>query len=128
MKVKDLFGRQIVKVNQVRTWNPALGQFVWDVRSFELDNGTLVRPYVHELENDYAVEMIVQHKPMNTAHGSPYDRGKADCYYRRPARPHWYPDGTYNGPHIDKAHMSSKEIAEYELGYAVADDIGEHKF
>lgn len=50
-------------------------------------------------------------------HGSPYDRGSADSYYRRSRDPHWYPGGTYNLPRINAEQMTSAEIEEYHLGY-----------
>ena len=30
-------------------------------------------------------------------HGSPFDRGSADSWYSRERKPHFYPNGTYNG-------------------------------
>jgi len=48
-------------------------------------------------------------------HGSLYDRGRADAWYKRPFDPHWYPNGTYNEPRIDK--LTSEEINEYDRGY-----------
>ena len=40
---------------------------------------------------------IQQLVPQPTSHGSPFDRGGADSYYRRGFDPHWYPGGTYQG-------------------------------
>ena len=48
-------------------------------------------------------------------HGSLYDRGSADSYYSRPARPHWYPNGSYNSPEIKD--LTAEEQAEYMQGY-----------
>jgi len=50
---------------------------------------------------------------MNHAHGSPYDRGSADSFYRRPAQPHYMIDGA----RIEKVDMTAEQIAEYEKGY-----------
>ncbi len=52
-----------------------------------------------------------------TGHGSPQDRGKADAYYMRGYDPHWYPQGTYNGPRICAEDMTPEEIASYKDGY-----------
>jgi hypothetical protein len=41
-------------------------------------------------------------------HGSLFDRGSADAYYRRAFEPHWYPEGTYNGEKI--TNLTSEEI------------------
>ena len=49
-------------------------------------------------------------------HGSLYDRGLADSYYWRSARPHWYPNGSYNGPDIS-TDLTAEEQAEYMQGY-----------
>lgn len=54
---------------------------------------------------------------MNKEHGSPWDRGSTDSYYRRGRSPHWYPDGIYKGACIEKSQMTQQEIAEYEAGY-----------
>lgn len=48
-------------------------------------------------------------------HGSLYDRGGADKHYGRPARPHWYPKGTYNC--ADVTSLTPAETAEYMAGY-----------
>ena len=54
---------------------------------------------------------------MNKAHGSPFDRGSADSYYRRFPSPHWYPDGMGKGIRIEKKDMNPEEIAEYWVGW-----------
>ena len=50
-------------------------------------------------------------------HGSPYDRGSADSYYRRGKNPHWWPNGTHNHPLVMEGFMTSKEIKDYNQGY-----------
>lgn len=55
---------------------------------------------------------------MDTSHGSPYDRGSADAYYRRPRDPHYWPNGTYEGARVEAKDMTSLQRAEYEKGYA----------
>ena len=50
---------------------------------------------------------------MNHAHGSPYDRGSADSFYRRQAQAHYM----INGARIEKVDMTAEQIAEYEAGY-----------
>ena len=54
---------------------------------------------------------------MNKTHGSPYDRGSADAYYRRSRQPHYYNGPTYNSDRIKQGLMTAEEIAEYNLGY-----------
>jgi hypothetical protein len=49
-------------------------------------------------------------------HGGPYDRGSADCYYRRDFDPHWYPEGTGNGPRI-KIEKGTPEWDAYNAGW-----------
>jgi hypothetical protein len=48
-------------------------------------------------------------------HGSLFDRGSADSYYNRYARPHWYPQGSYQGDPVTK--LTQAEIDEYLAGY-----------
>ena len=50
---------------------------------------------------------------MNHEHGSPYDRGSADSFYRRQAEPHYM----INGARIEKVDMTAEQIAEYEAGF-----------
>ena len=50
---------------------------------------------------------------MNQAHGSPFDRGSADSFYRRQAQAHYM----INGARIEKVDMTAEQIAEYEAGY-----------
>ena len=50
---------------------------------------------------------------MNQAHGSPFDRGSADSFYRRPPQPHYM----INGARIEQADMTAEQIAEYEAGF-----------
>ena len=51
----------------------------------------------------------------NMYHGSPYDRGGADAWYRRTPKPHKYPQGTYNGEEV--ILTDPQEIMEYWAGY-----------
>lgn len=63
------------------------------------------------------------HKWNRDAHGSLYDRGRADSWYRRPADPHYYLNGSYNC--ITK--LTPEEKAEYMAGYEENEEWGEHK-
>lgn len=54
---------------------------------------------------------------MNKKHGSPYDRGSADSYYRRGPEPHWYPEGTYKGERVTEERMTAAQIEEYYAGF-----------
>ena len=54
---------------------------------------------------------------INKSHGSPYDRGSADSWYGRAKKPHWYPEGTYNGDAIEESQMSAFEVYQYNLGF-----------
>lgn len=58
-------------------------------------------------------------------HGSLYDRGAADSYYRRDPEPHWYPEGTYVGKRI--VDLTPEEIAEYMAGYQYNEESNCHK-
>lgn len=58
---------------------------------------------------------------IDRSHGSPFDRGSADAYYRRGKEPHKYPNGTYNPPRI--LLTDPDEIEAYNLGYDTQDDF-----
>lgn len=60
---------------------------------------------------------------MNHAHGSPYDRGSADSWYRRQAIPHHMVDGK----RIEQVDMTADQIAEYEAGYDDNEKTGGRK-
>ena len=51
----------------------------------------------------------------NDYHGSPADRGSADCWYARERDPHKYPNGTYNGEKV--VDLTAKELKEYNDAY-----------
>ena len=63
---------------------------------------------------------ITKHK-----HGSLFDRGRADSYYHRPASPHYYPQGTYNGDPV--TDLTDEQIQEYLNGYQWNEDFGDKK-
>ncbi len=58
-------------------------------------------------------------------HGSLFDRGSADSHYWRQPQPHWYPNGTGNGPRIEE--LTAEEIAEYTAGYEWNERFGDKK-
>lgn len=58
-------------------------------------------------------------------HGSLYDRGGADSYYRRSSSPHWYPDGSYKGMRV--TDLDDYEKAEYDAGYWAVEEAGDFK-
>jgi hypothetical protein len=53
---------------------------------------------------------------IDRGHGSPYDRGRADSYYGRPFRPHWYPNGTGNQPLI--TDLTQEQLDDYHRGFS----------
>ena len=61
------------------------------------------------------------------SHGSPFDRGNADFWYRRQPEPHFWPEGTYHGVKVTEDRMSAVEIAAYLAGYAEAEEFGDQK-
>ena len=48
-------------------------------------------------------------------HGSPYDRGAADSYYRRGISPHYYTGKTYLSERVTE--LTPAEIQEYMAGF-----------
>lgn len=58
-------------------------------------------------------------------HGGPFDRGSADSYYRRPKKPHMWPEGTYNGTEV--TNLSDEELKAYEAGYDLNEWDGDFK-
>jgi hypothetical protein len=48
-------------------------------------------------------------------HGSPYDRGSADSYYRRGRNPHYYKGATARSELV--VNLTQEELAEYHQGF-----------
>jgi len=53
----------------------------------------------------------------NMRHGGPYDRGSADSWYSRGAKPHYYKGATYMSEIVTEESMTAEEIAAYYAGY-----------
>ena len=71
--------------------------------------------------------MIREHIAFETRHGSPYDRGSADSYYRRPYNPHFYVGATMTSPRIPLECMTPDEIVAYTAGFNDNEESGKHK-
>lgn len=59
-------------------------------------------------------------------HGSPFDRGSSDSYYRRMPDPHYY-DSTSPSGKRRKDEMTPAQITEYNAGYAYNEMLGDYK-
>lgn len=60
---------------------------------------------------------------MTRGHGSPADRGSADAYYGRQARPHYnevQPNGSMK--RIEREDMTDEQIQDYLRAYEKEDD------
>ena len=62
----------------------------------------------------------IEQRQFSRGHGSLYDRGSADYYYRRTPDPHWYPNGTGMGGMI--LAVNTAERAEYMAGFDECDE------
>lgn len=60
-------------------------------------------------------------------HGGPYDRGSADSYYRRGAKPHYYKGATYNSEIVTEESMTAEEIEAYYAGFDDNEESGNFK-
>lgn len=63
----------------------------------------------------------------NKRHGGAYDRGSADSYYRRGAKPHYYKGDTYSSEIVTEEQMTAEEIAAYYAGYDENERSGNFK-
>lgn len=59
-------------------------------------------------------------------HGGPYDRGRADFFYGRRYRPHYFEAKTHLSKEIED-DMSVDEIDAYRAGYEDAERLGDQK-
>jgi hypothetical protein len=71
--------------------------------------------------------MIREHIQIDTRHGSPYDRGMADSYYRRGRMPHYYVGGTGSSERVTLKDMTVDEIVAYHAGYDDNEEMGDYK-
>jgi len=60
-------------------------------------------------------------------HGGAWDRGSADSYYRRGAKPHYYKGATYSSEIVTEESMTAEEIAQYYAGYDYNEQLGDFK-
>jgi len=73
-------------------------------------------------------DLISQHQELySQRHGSPYDRGSADSYYRRGFNPHYFIGDSYSSTRLDLEDMSAEEITAYSAGYGDNELLGNWK-
>ena len=63
---------------------------------------------------------------IDSRHGGAFDRGRADFYYGRGYRAHFYVGATGTSAQVIPA-PGSQEAKEYALGWAAGEDWGEKK-
>lgn len=71
--------------------------------------------------------MIREHIEIDARHGGPYDRGRADSYYRRGYNPHYYQGATGSSPRVTLKDMTADEIVAYTAGYNDNEEMGDYK-
>jgi hypothetical protein len=71
--------------------------------------------------------MIREHIIFETRHGSPYDRGSADSYYRRGRNPHYFKGDSYSSARVNYKDMTPDEVEAYHAGYDDNEESGDHK-
>ena len=60
-------------------------------------------------------------------HGGPWDRGRADSYYRRAFRPHYYVGDTGTSQLVPESQMTLEEIEAYRAGFEYNESCGDFK-
>lgn len=60
-------------------------------------------------------------------HGSAYDRGGADSYYRRDYKPHYFIGATYSSEEVTEPLMTAEEIEAYKMGWDENEKAGNFK-
>lgn len=65
-------------------------------------------------------------KKRDERHGSPFDRGDADAYYRRPYRPRYYkyPTDDRRGKFEEITELTDEEKKDYADGYEEGMSVG----
>ena len=75
--------------------------------------------------NGYLLQKVEREPRLDREHGSPYDRGHADSYYRRSQNPHGYEGATGVSPLLTKLYP--EEVEAYTQGYNDNEASGEFK-
>ena len=70
-------------------------------------------------------QYTVHGKTYEQTHSNAFDRGPADSYYGRPRKPHYYPNGTYNGDPVTA--LTTDELEAYHAGYDYNEQYGDKK-
>lgn len=77
------------------------------------------------------MQLIVKHQmdnlPYDQRHGGPFDRGAADSYYHRGAKPHYYVGDTKMSEIVTEERMTREEIEAYYAGYDYNEQMGMKK-
>jgi hypothetical protein len=60
-------------------------------------------------------------------HGGPWERGVMDSYYRRGCDPHYYKEGTYSSPRVERKDMTEDEVDAYIAGFNHNEEFGDFK-
>lgn len=65
---------------------------------------------------------------INRLHGSPFDRGQMDSYYRRRRQPHKIVPGDNGRPATRYVYdLTPEEVEEYNTGYTANEQEGDKK-
>ena len=64
---------------------------------------------------------------IDKSHGSPYDRGSADSWYRRPPNAHKWIFSKDNSLGKEVTDLTKKEVYEYNQGFVDNEKEGGHK-
>ena len=72
------------------------------------------------------LEVIDMMSTIDKRHGGPYDRGSADYYYWREAKPHYYLGATGSSEKVEEENMTDEQVKEYLLGYENETDRKEY--
>ena len=70
---------------------------------------------------------VVNGKEYDQRHGGAFDRGAADSYYGRGAKPHYYVGATQMSECITEERMTAEEIEAYYAGYDYNEQYGDKK-
>jgi hypothetical protein len=60
-------------------------------------------------------------------HGGAFDRGRADSYYHRPRKPHFFMGNTYSSLEVTEENMNQYEKESYHAGYEWNEKFGDKK-
>lgn len=88
----------------------------------------MLKFHIPNIADNYTKMDIIEFngKEYDASHGSAFDRGMSDSYYKKPQNPHMWPSGVFKGERIT-LEPKTDDYAAYIAGYEYNEQFGGEK-